>query len=180
MRKIATLGCLGVVGVALGLSVATAAAPAVAPEHPKNWAAPAAKIYAQKLVDEIMATHPELISTTLHGVPPGQTDTYTMFAGSFPERIGNADDPDDIDISKKGITILDPRWHRPNDTVKKFVMMLPLRAASGENVGEIVLAYKNPADSGKTEKDFYLAASGLRDALMKKIPSYAALFATAK
>jgi hypothetical protein len=59
-------------------------------------------------------------------------------------------------------------------------MMLPLRDASGENVGEIVLAYKNPADSGKKEKDFYLAASGLRDALMKKIPSYAALFATAK
>jgi hypothetical protein len=103
-----------------------------------------------------------------------------MFAGSFPDRIGNTDDPDDIDISKKGITILDPRWHRTNDTVRKFVMMLPLRDASGENVGEIVIAYKNPVDSGKTEKEFYLAASGLRDRLMKKIPSYAALFAPAK
>jgi hypothetical protein len=59
-------------------------------------------------------------------------------------------------------------------------MMLPLRDASGENAGEIVLAYKNPADSRKTEKEFYLAASGLRDRLMKKIPSYAALFAPAK
>jgi hypothetical protein len=176
MRKIVTSACLGAIAVTLGFSVATAAAP----EHPKNWTAPAAKIYAQKLVDEIMATHTELISMTLHGVPPGQTDTYTMFAGSFPDRIGNADDPDDIDVSKKGITILDPRWHRPNDTVKKFVMMLPLRDASGENIGEIVLAYKNPADSGKTEKDFYLASSSLRDALSKKIPTYAALFATAK
>ena len=177
MRKIVILTCLAVATAAVGFSVATAAAP---PEHPKNWTAPAGKIYAQKLVDEIMATHPELISTTLHGVPPGQTDTYTMFAGSFPDRIGNADDPDDIDISKKGITILDPRWHRTNDTVRKFVMMLPLRDASGENIGEIVLAYKNPVDSGKTEKDFYLAASGLRDALSKKIPGYAALFAAAK
>ena len=88
MRKFVVLTCLGVVAGALGFSVATAAAP----EHPKNWTAPAAKIYAQKLVDEIMATHTELLSTTLHGVPPGQTDTYTMFAGSFPERIGNADD----------------------------------------------------------------------------------------
>jgi hypothetical protein len=176
MGKIATFVCLGVVGVALGTSVAGAATA----DHPKNWTAPAAKIYGQQLVDEIMAAHGELISVTLHGVPPGQTDTYTMFAGSFPDRIGNADDPDDIDISKKGITILDPRWHRTNDTVKKFVMMLPLRDASGENVGEIVIAYKNPADSGKTEKDFYLAASGLRDQLKKKIPSYAALFAPAK
>ena len=176
MGKIATFACLGVVGIALGTSVVGA----VAPDHPKNWTAPAAKIYAQQLVDEIMATHGDLISVTLHGVPPGQTDTYTMFAGSFPDRIGNSDDPDDIDISKKGITILDPRWHRTNDTVRKFVMMLPLRNASGENVGEIVLAYKNPVNSGKTEKQFYLAASGLRDRLMKKIPSYAALFAPAK
>lgn len=178
MGKIATWVSLGVAGVALGLSAATAAVPA--PEHPKNWTAPAGKIYAQKLVDEIMAAHPELISATLHGVPPGMTDTYTMFAGSFPERIGNADDPDDIDISKKGITILDPRWHRTNDTVRKFVMMLPLRDASGENIGEIVLAYKHPVDSGKTERDFYLASSDLRDALSKKIPAYAALFAPAK
>jgi len=88
--------------------------------------------------------------------------------------------PTIIDISKKGITILDPRWHRTNDTVKKFVMMLPLRDAAGENVGEIVIAYKNPADSGKTEKDFFLAAARLRDGLMKKISTYAALFEPAR
>jgi len=178
MGTLARFTCAAVLGTcaALGTSVALCATP----EHPKNWTAPAAKIYAQQLSDEIMASHPELISVTFHGVPPGQTETYTMFAGSFPERIGNADDPDDIDISKKGITILDPRWHRPNDTVKKFVMMLPLREASGENVGEIVIAYKNPADSRKTEKDFFLASTALRDGLMKKIQSYAALFEPAK
>jgi len=59
-------------------------------------------------------------------------------------------------------------------------MMLPLRDAAGENVGELVLAYRNPANSGKTEKDFFLAASRLRDGLMKRIVSYAALFETAK
>jgi hypothetical protein len=178
MGILARFVCVAILGtcVALGASVTRAAAP----EHPKNWTPPATKIYAQKLSDEIMAAHPELISVTFHGIPPGQTDAFTMFAGSFPDRIGNADDPDDIDISKKGITIVDPRWHRPNDTVKKFVMMLPLRDASGENVGEIVIAYKNPADSGKTEKDFFVASTSLRDGLMKKIPNYAALFAPAK
>jgi hypothetical protein len=171
MRTTATvLLCVSV------LALSAAGTHAAASEHPKNWTPPAQKIYAQKLVEQIMATHPELISTTLHGVPPGHSETYTMFAGSFPDRIGNADDPDDIDISKKGITIVDPRWHRPNDTVKKFVMMLPLRDASGENVGEIVLAYKNPPNSGKTEKDFFLASTALRDHLQKKIHSYAALF----
>jgi hypothetical protein len=179
MRKTVKLMlCSALAGTCAALGSLPAAA--ATPEHPKNWAAPATKIYAQQLVDEIMASHPELISATLHGVPPGQTDTYTMFAGSFPDRIGNADDPDDVDISKKGITIVDPRWHRPNDTVKKFVMMLPLRDAAGENVGEIVLAYKNPPHSGKSEKDFFLASTALRDGLQKKIASYAALFEPAK
>lgn len=162
------------------LAVAAAAAPAADSPHPKNWTPPAQKIYAQRLVEEIMAAHPELISVTFHGVPPGKAEVYTMFAGSFPERIGNADDPDDIDISKKGITILDPRWHRPKDPVKKFVVMMPLRDSTGENVGEIVLAYENPPDSGKTERDFFLASLSLRDGLMKQIPSHAALFEPAR
>jgi hypothetical protein len=178
MRTLVAMTCAVSLGLAAGLDMTNAAA--APPEHVKNWTPPAGRIYAQQLIDEIMAAHPELISATLHGVPPGQKDTYTMFAGSFPDRIGNADDPDDIDISKKGITIVDPRWHRPNDTVRKFVMMLPLRDASGENVGEIVLAYKNPPDSGKTEKDFFLAATALRNSLQTKIPAYAALFQPAK
>lgn len=162
------------------LASGAAAVRAADSPHPKNWTPPAQKIYAQKLVDELMTTHPELISVTFHGVPPGQTDIYTMFAGSFPERIGNVDDPDDVDITRKGITILDPRWHRLQDPVKKFVMMMPLRDSTGENVGEVVLAYKNPPDSGKTEKDFFLAALALRDGLMKQIASPAALFEPAK
>jgi hypothetical protein len=146
------------------------------PPKAKNWTPPSTKIYAQALSDQIMAKHPELISVTFHGVPPGAHEVYTMLAGSFPERIGNADDPDDIDVVTKGITIVDPRWHRVNDPVKKFVMMLPLRDAAGENVGLLVLAYKNPADGGMGEKGFFLAATALRDALQDRIPSYQALF----
>jgi hypothetical protein len=160
--------------------LATTLSSAATPEHPKNWTPPAKKIYAQKLSDEIMAARPDLLSVTFHGVPPGQTDVYTMFAGSYPDRIGNADDPDDIDISKKGITIVDPRWHRPNDPVKKFVMMLPLRDSSGANVGEIVLAYKILPGTPKTERDFFMDAMDLRDGLMQRIGSYGALFELAK
>ena len=103
-----------------------------------------------------------------------------MFAGSFPERIGNPDDSDDIEVITKGITIVDPRWRRANDPVRKFVMTMPLRDASGENVGLLVAAYKNPENSGKGEKDFFMAGTALRDSLQPKIPSYAALFKPAK
>jgi hypothetical protein len=162
------------IAAALCLIYAAAIHAADAPQ--KNWAAPAQKIRAQTLAEQIMAGHPELISVTFHGVPPGLEKVYTMFAGSFPERIGNPDDPDDVDIITKGITIVDPRWRRTKDAVKKFVMMVPLRDAAGENVGGLVLAYKVPSPVAKSETEFFAAASTLRDGLKPQIPSYAELF----
>lgn len=154
---------------------------AVAADAPhKNWSPPPYKIYAQALSDELMAAHPELLSVTFHGVPPGAAaDTWTMYAGSYPDRIGNPDDPDDIDVSKKGITILDPRWHRTKDAVKKFVVLEPLRDKAGENIGLIVFAFRTDAGNAG-ERKYTVAAMDLRDALEAKIPSYSALFDKAK
>lgn len=167
---------------ACALSVAVAATtPAAAPAKKKNWTAPAQKIYAQELADKVLRDHPELISVTLQGNPPGAAkDVYTMFAGSFPERIGNACDPDDVEVIVKGITILDPRWRRTTDPVKKFVTLTPLRDTSGENVGLLVLAYKNDGANAKTDDQFYAMTMQLRQSLEKDIPSFAALFAPAK
>src|SRR5437588_8288024 len=167
----------------LATSVALPPTLAWSQEKPKkNWTAPAKKIYGQQLVDETMKKHPELLSVTLHGVPPGEKETYTMFAGSFPERIGNPDDPDDIDVTKKGITILDPRWHRTKDTDKKFVVLMPMRDKAGENVGLVVYAFKNPRNPSttSTEKEYLAKSTALRDSLAKQIPSYKALFDPAK
>jgi hypothetical protein len=74
----------------------------------KNWAPPAYRLYAQALCDRAMVDHPELLSITFHGSPPGKPQIYTMFAGSFPDRIGNID------------TIVDPRWQR-RDGIRKLV-----------------------------------------------------------
>ena len=146
----------------------------------KNWTPPPYKIHAQKLSEEIMAGHPELLSVTFHGVPPGLSKVYTMFAGSYPDRIGNPDDPDDVMVVELGITIVDPRWNRPKDSPRKFVMMVPLRDAAGGHIGLLVLAYKNPVGSSKSELDFFSDASKLRDGLQKQIPNYASLFAQVK
>ena len=142
----------------------------------KNWTAPAQKIYGQQLADETMQKHPELLSITLHGVPPGEKDVYTMFAGSYLERIGNPDDPDDIDVQKKGITILDPRWKRVNDKDKKFVVLMPLQDAKHENIGLVVYAFKNPPQPSGMEQHYLEAAVALRDALASKIKTYQQLF----
>lgn len=179
MKRLNFLFILGLVATA-GVFAADPA-PVAAPAKKKNWTAPAQKIYAQQLADRILQAHPELISVTLQGNPPGAAkDVYTMFAGSFPERIGNACDPDDVDVITKGITILDPRWRRVNDTVKKFVVLTPLRDQTGENVGLLVLAYKNDAAFHKTDDQFYAASMKLRQEIQKDIPSFAALFASAR
>jgi hypothetical protein len=164
-----------VLGISLGSAVCATAETAPPPPKKKNWTPPTTKIYAQALADEIIAKHPELISVTFHGVPPGLDKVYTMFAGTFLDRIGNPDDPDDIDVITKGITIVDPRWQK-NDPVKKFVMMMPLRDAAGGHIGLLVLAYKMPSSVAKTETEFFIAASTLRDNLQRQIPSYADLF----
>ena len=164
------------VRVACAAAIAMSAASATwAADKGKNWTPPPGKVYAQQLSDQIMKEHPELISVTFHGVPPGMDKVYTMFAGSFPERIGNADDPDDIDVITKGITVVDPRWNR-KDPTRKFVMMMPLRDAGGGHIGLLVLAYKNPQGTNKSETDYFVAASQLRDSLQPKIRSYAELF----
>jgi hypothetical protein len=148
----------------------------------KNWTPPPQRIYAQRLSDQIMTQHPELLSVTFHGTPPGTSSIYTMFAGSYPERIGNPDDPDDIDVITKGITIVDPRWHRTHDPQNKFVVQMPLRDASGENIGLLVLAYRNTdkaPNRGPVELNYLSRAIALRDRLQSRIPSYAALFESA-
>jgi hypothetical protein len=166
---------------ALAATVAFPATVAWSQEKPKkNWTAPAGKIYGQQLSDETMKAHPELLSITLHGVPPGLTEVYTMFAGSYPDRVGNPDDPDDIDVIKKGITILDPRWHRTKDTDKKFVVLMPMHDAKGENIGLVVYAFKDPKSMFGMEEHYLKESTKLRNALAKKIPSYNALFDPAK
>ena len=186
MKRIAILrsGALAIavcISTATPLHAAQTAASPPAPERSKNWTPPAAKLYVQTLTEQIMAAHPELISVTFHGVPPGAAPkTYTMFGGSYLDRIGNPDDPDDVMVIETGVTLLDPRWHRTKDAIRKFVVQTPLRDAAGENIGLIVIAYKNPVNSGKSDKDFFLAGTKLRDDLQKQIPSFAALFEPAK
>ena len=184
MNKLARIIGATLLGATLAASVTPSWAQAPAAPAPaaskKNWTAPAHKMYGQVLVDEQMARHKDLLSVTLHGTPPGQKDVYTMFAGSFPERIGNPDDPDDIDVIKKGITILDPRWKRVNDKDKKFVVLMPMRDKAGENVGLVVYAFKNPAKPHGLEQHYLKISEQYRDELAKKISSYDGLYDPAK
>ncbi len=159
----------------LAISLGAASLGQAAESAAKNWTPPPYRTLAQALADQTMAAHPELLSMTFHGVPPGMDKTYTMFAGSYPDRVGNPDDPDDIDVIVKGITIVDPRWKRMHDPSPKVVIQAPLRDAAGQNVGLVVYAFKSTAGNAG-ERRYFTEAMDLRDALEPKIPTYQALF----
>jgi hypothetical protein len=164
----------------IGPLSSSANAPAAPPHNkPHNWVAPEYKIYAQQLADEVMRDNPELLSITLQGTPPGQDKTYTMFAGSFPERIGQASDPDDIMVIDTAITILDPRWNR-KDPIRKFIVMLPLEDAQATPIGLAVIVFRNPLGINKSNGEYLAKAQAIMDRLRTRIPDKAALFAAAK
>ena len=172
MQLISKLTLAAALGLALA-APATAADPVVGtPSVAKNWTPPAHKMLSQALADEMMKKYPELLSLTMQGEPTGHKGVYTMFAGSFPDRIGKVSSEVDVLVITKGYTILDPRWNR-NENPRKSVYLLPLRDQAGQNVGLTVIVFKGNA---KSEKDFFLAASSIRDEMAKRIPSHAALF----
>ncbi len=149
------------------------------PQTPKNWVGPKGKIHAQGIVDEIVASHPELVSITIHAIPAGMSD-YTMIAGTFPDRVGNVSSPGDVITAKKGVTQVESKWGTP-DFNKKVSILVPLKDTSGKYLPvTMVLAFKQSADSGLIDIDFMQPGVRIRDAIAPKIASAEALFSPAK
>ena len=67
-----------------------------------------------------------------------------------------------------------------DDKDKKFVVLLPMRDAKGENVGLAVYAFKNPAKPSGMEEHYLKESNKMRDELAKKITGYNGLFEPAK
>lgn len=151
------------------------------PNTPKNWVAPPYKMHAQVLVDELIAKHPEVVSITIHAVPAElPADTYTMMAGSFPDRIGNESSPGDIITAKKGATQIESKWGTEN-WQKKVSAVLPLKDSKGNYLpAAIIIAFETSADNGKIDTDFMAPGIAIRDSLNSRIPNVQALFARAK
>ena len=151
------------------------------PNTPKNWVGPKGKIHAQVLVDELMAGHPEIMSITIHAVPPGNApDAYSMIAGSFPDRIGNMSSPGDITSAKKGVSQIEPKWGTP-DYQKKVSVVLPLKDNKGNYLpAAMVIAFHTKAGSLMRDTDFLAPGIVIRDALVDRTPNIEALFAAAR
>jgi hypothetical protein len=97
-------------------------------------AAPAEKIYAQRLVDKLAADHPDLRRVALHITPPKENENL-IIACNLPERIGRKSDPEDLKAMKTGQPIV----LKEGDN---FDVTLPLHDATGRTIGAIGLTFK--------------------------------------
>jgi len=130
-------------------------------QTPKN------KIYAQKLVDETTARHPELLVLAMHVTPPNSSDNIII--ASNIGRIGKKADEDDLRVIQTGKSNLEI-----NKKGDRFEVELVLQDHSGKTIGALgtVFAYKQ----GDKESDFNDRAEKIRNELRGQIASLEKLF----
>jgi hypothetical protein len=124
------------------------------------------KIYAQKLLEETLAKHKEVVIMAMHVTPPGKTENVII--ASNIGRIGKKADEDDLRVIETG---------KPNLEVNKkgdhFEVELVMQDQSGKTIGAagIVFMY----EKGK-EAEFQKTAEQIRDEMKQKTPTLAKLF----
>ncbi len=115
--------------------------------------------YAQKLVDEALAKHPEVILLAIHATPPGHKNL--IVASNF-GRIGKIGDEDDMRCIRTGKSNLEVNGPHFEDE-------LVLEDSSGKTIGAlgVVFNYKEGDDKQALEK----IAIQIRDEMKAKTPS---------
>jgi hypothetical protein len=128
------------------------------------------KIFAQKLLDETLATHKEVVIMAMHVTPPGKTDNVII--ASNIGRIGKKADEDDMRVIDTG---------KPNLEVNKkgdhYEVELVLQDQSGKTIGAVGIVFMN--EKGK-EHEFLKKATTIRDEMKAQTPTIAKLFEPAQ
>jgi hypothetical protein len=153
---------------AAGAALLSCASAAYALAEPALGKAADNAIYAQTLVNEQMAKHSELLVLGMHAPKPGARDSH-MIAANL-DRIGKADDEDDLAVAQEHKTILAPNLKEPT----KFEVAVPLKDVNGKVIGSLSTVFKYAA--GDDEVKMHAAAVAIRDEVARKIPNVAALF----
>ena len=123
--------------------------------------------YAQKLVDEEVARHPEVIIMAIHA--RSATDpNYPIIAWYGPTggkvRVGKKADEDDMRVVDKGTENLEV-----NATGDRFEVELPLQDVNKNTIGALAVVF--PYKNGDNKTEFKKKAEAVRDDIRPKIPS---------
>ncbi|MBX3749950.1 MAG: hypothetical protein KF897_07675 [Opitutaceae bacterium] len=138
----------------------------MATESPQYGLAAQNHIYAQKLVNDIASSHPELVAVGLHCVPPG--DSRQSIVASTLNVIGKPSDPEDIVHGSTTIA--------PSNKAPKLGIMMPLHDRAAQEIGSLALQFKY--QKGDDQVKLLAQATVIRDRVAREIPDLAGLFAT--
>lgn len=128
--------------------------------------------YAQKLVDETMVKHPELLILVMHVASPDGAD-YPIIASSI-GRIGKKADEDDRRVVETGQPTLGA--YGPNKT--RFGIELAMRDLSGKTIGALSTGFAYRA--GDDQQALLKKAEQIEAELRKQIPSLTKLIEPAR
>ena len=118
------------------------------------------KIYAQQLVDETLAAHPDIAIMAMHVTPPKQTDNVII--ASNIGRIGKKADSDDTGVVNTGKPAM-----ALNTAGDHFEVELPLQDVTHDTVGAVSIVY--PYKAGDDKAALAKRAETVRDQLRRKI-----------
>jgi hypothetical protein len=127
--------------------------------------------YAQKLVDQTLAKHPDIIILVFHVISQDGSD-YPIIASNI-GRYGKKADEDDLRAIHTGKANLEV-----NTAGNHFEVEMALHDASKKVIGAVgvVYNYKN----GDDKEAFHKKAEAVRAEMEKQIPSVAKLYAAAQ
>ena len=118
------------------------------------------KIYAQELVDQIVAKNPDLLVVVMHVTPP-KADGNIIIASNI-GRIGKVGDEDDMRVINTG---------KPNLEVahggNRYEVELVMQDVVGETIGALGLVW--PYKAGQDKAPFEKKALKIRDALARRV-----------
>ncbi|GLQ87510.1 YncE family protein [Dyella flagellata] len=137
---------------ALAVAIALSAFPLYAQTAPK--------IYAQELVDQTIAAHPDIVVMAVHAVPPKQKDNVII--ASNIGRIGKKADSDDMGVVTTGKPLVEV-----NQAGDRLEIEMPLFDTTGDTLGALSIVY--PYHHGDDKQALQQRAEQIRDQLARRI-----------
>jgi DNA-binding beta-propeller fold protein YncE len=124
---------------------------------------------AQKIVMEVMASHPEVQKLGVHAAPKGKDNV--IIACNIPAKIGKRSSDADMAVVQSG----KPSVQLVNNPKPFYDLALPFHDARGHSVGMIVMELR--ASAAKDQADALRQAERIRDHMQEGVSEEASLFA---